>query len=49
MCEGVKHTDNGFMISFAYKIIRNQQEEINYMNQILKNLNHWHWESEIIN
>ena len=45
----LKHTDNDFMISFAYKIIRNQQEEINYMNQILKNLNHWHWESEIIN
>ena len=45
----LKNTNNDFMISFAYKIIRNQQEEINYMNQILQNLNQWHWKSELIN
>lgn len=45
----LKNTKNDFMIAFAYKIIRNQQEEINYMNQILQNLNQWNWKSELIN
>jgi uncharacterized protein (DUF305 family) len=34
----LKYTKNDFMISFSYRIIRNQQHEINYMNNLLKNL-----------
>jgi uncharacterized protein (DUF305 family) len=45
----LKHTNNDFMISFAYRIIRSQQEEINYMNQLLENLEGWSWNSNLIN
>ena len=45
----LKHTNNDFMISFAYRIIRSQQEEINYMKQLLENLEGWCWNSELIN
>ena len=45
----LKHTKNDFMISFAYKIIRNQQDEINYMTELVNNLNYWCWNSELIN
>jgi|TARA_B110000967_G_scaffold43072_1_gene43180 uncharacterized protein (DUF305 family) len=45
----LKHTNNDFMIAFAYKIIRNQQDEINYMSQLLQNLQHWSWTSHLIN
>lgn len=44
----LKHTKNDFMISFAYKIIRSQQEEINYMNNLLKNIKGWSWESNFV-
>jgi uncharacterized protein (DUF305 family) len=45
----LKHTNNDFMIQFAYRIIRTQQEEINYMNQLLQNLQGWSWQSPLIN
>ena len=45
----LKHTNNDFMISFAYRIIRSQQDEINYMNQLLQNLKGWSWTSDLIN
>ena len=45
----LKHTNNDFMIAFAYKTIRNQQDEINYMSQLLQNLQHWSWTSHLIN
>ena len=45
----LKHTNNDFMIQFAYRIIRSQQEEINYMNQLLQNLHGWSWQSSLIN
>lgn len=45
----LKHTNNDFMIQFAYRIIRSQQEEINYMNQLLQNLQGWSWQSPLIN
>ena len=45
----LKHTNNDFMISFAYRIIRSQQEEINYMKQLLENLEGWCSNSELIN
>lgn len=44
----LKHTNNDFMISFAYRIIRSQQEEINYMNNLLKNMKGWSWESHYV-
>jgi len=44
----LKHTTNDFMIAFAYRIIRSQQEEINYMNQLLQNMEGWQWNSELI-
>ena len=45
----LKHTDNDFMIHLAYRIIRSQQDEINYMNQLLKNLHGWSWKSVLVN
>ena len=45
----LKYTKNDFMISFAYRIIRSQQEEINYMNNLLKNMEGWCWNSNLIN
>jgi uncharacterized protein (DUF305 family) len=45
----LKHTNNDFMITFAYRIIRSQQTEINYMTQLLQNLNGWSWRSNLIN
>lgn len=45
----LRHTNNDFMIQFAYKIIRSQQDEINYMNQLLQNLQGWSWTSSLIN
>jgi len=42
------HTNNDFMIYFAYRIIRSQQDEINYMNQLLQNLQGWSWKSPLI-
>ena len=44
----LKHTNNDFMIQFAYRIIRSQQEEINYMNQLLQNLQGWSWQSPLL-
>ena len=44
----LKHTNNDFMIGFAYRIIRNQQNEINYMTQLLQNLKGWSWTSNLI-
>ena len=44
----LKHTTNDFMIYFAYRIIRSQQDEINYMNQLLQNLQGWSWQSPLI-
>ena len=44
----LKHTNNDFMISFAYRIIRSQQDEINYMTQLLQNLKGWSWNSDLI-
>jgi uncharacterized protein (DUF305 family) len=44
----LKHTNNDFMIQFAYRIIRSQQEEINYMNQLLQNLKGWSWNSPLL-
>ena len=45
----LKYTKNDFIITFAYRIIRNQQNEINYMRELLNNLNPWSWNSELIN
>jgi uncharacterized protein (DUF305 family) len=45
----LKHTNNDFMIYFAYRIIRSQQYEINYMNQLLENPQGWSWQSSLIN
>jgi len=45
----LKHTQNDFMIAFAYRIIRSQQNEINYMTQLLQNLRGWSWTSNLIN
>ena len=45
----LKYTKNDFMISFAYRIIRSQQEEINYMNNLLKNMEGWCCNSNLIN
>lgn len=42
------HTNNDFMIAFAYRIIRSQQHEISYMTQLLQNLEGWSWTSELI-
>jgi uncharacterized protein (DUF305 family) len=44
----LKHTNNDFMISFAYRIIRSQQGEINHMTQLLQNLKGWSWNSDLI-
>lgn len=45
----LKHTNNDFMIAFAYRIIRSQQNEINYMTQLLERLKWWSWNSDLIN
>lgn len=45
----LQHTNNDFMIQFAYRIIRSQQQEISYMNQLLQNLRGWSWQSSLIN
>lgn len=45
----LKHTNNDFMIAFAYRIIRSQQDEINYMTQLLERLKWWSWNSDLIN
>jgi uncharacterized protein (DUF305 family) len=45
----LKHSKNDFMISFAYRIIRSQQEEINYMNNLLQYKEGWAWQSPLIN
>ena len=45
----LKHTNNDFMITFAYRIIRSQQEEISYMNNLLLNMKGWSWDSTLIN
>jgi uncharacterized protein (DUF305 family) len=45
----LKHTNNDFMITFAYRIIRSQQEEISYMNNLLINMKGWSWNSNLIN
>ena len=45
----LKHTNNDFLIHFAYNIIRNQQNEINYMHQLLQNLHGWNYTSDLIN
>ena len=45
----LKHTNNDFMIAFAYRIIRSQQDEINYMTQLLQNLKGWNWNRDLIN
>jgi uncharacterized protein (DUF305 family) len=44
----LKNTNNDFMIYLAYRIIRSQQNEINYMNQLLQNLQGWSWKSYLI-
>ena len=44
----LKHPNNDFMIYFAYRIIRSQQDEINYMAQLLQNLKGWEWSSDLI-
>lgn len=44
----LQHTTNDFMIHFAYRIIRSQQKEINYMNQLLQNLQGWSWTSDLL-
>lgn len=44
----LKHTNNDFMIAFAYRIIRSQQDEINYMTQLLERLKWWSWNSDLI-
>ena len=44
----LKNTNNDFMIYLAYRIIRSQQNEINYMNQLLQNLQGWSWKSSLI-
>ena len=45
----LKYTKNDFMIGFAYRIIRSQQEEISLMNNLLKNLTGWSWKSNLVN
>ena len=45
----LEHTRNDFMITFAYRIIRSQQEEISYMNNLLANTKGWSWNSTLIN
>ena len=45
----LKHTNNDFMINFAYNIIRSQQNEINYMNHLLVSLKKWSWKSTLLN
>ena len=45
----LKYTKNNFMISFAYRIIRSQKNEINYMNHLLQNLRGWSFKSELLN
>ena len=45
----LEHTKNDFMITFAYRIIRSQQEEISYMNNLLANTKGWSWNSKLIN
>ena len=45
----LQYTNNDFMIAFAYRIIRSQQAEINYMTQLLQNLQGWSWNSHLIN
>lgn len=45
----LQHTSNDFMITFAYRIIRSQQEEISYMNNLLANMRGWSWNSKLIN
>ena len=45
----LKHTNNDFMVQFSYGIIRSQQVEINYMNNLLQNLQGWSWNSQLIN
>jgi uncharacterized protein (DUF305 family) len=45
----LKHTDNDFMIHLAYRIIRSQQDEINYMNHLLKSLQGWSLKSLLVN
>ena len=47
----LKNTQNDFMIYLAYRIIRSQQAEIIYLNDILKNLksgNKYYYESNLI-
>lgn len=44
----IKNTKNDFMISFAYKIIRNQKLEIYLLDQILKN-KHFYYKSSLLN
>jgi len=44
----LKHTNSDFMTAFAYRIIRSQQYEINYMTQLLQNLRGWSWNSQLI-
>ena len=44
----IKNTKNDFMISFAYKIIRNQKLEIFLLDQILKN-KHFFYNSSLLN
>ena len=41
------HTNNAFMIGFAYRIIRSQQKEIFMMNNMLKS-NTFNWNSNIL-
>ena len=45
----LKYTNNDFMVQFSYGIIRSQQVEINYMNNLLQNLQGWSWNSQLIN
>lgn len=45
----LEHTKNDFMITFAYRIIKSQQKEISYMNNLLTNMRGWSWNSELIN
>ena len=44
----IKNTKNDFMISFAYKIIRNQKLEIYLLDQMLKN-KHFYYKSKLLN
>lgn len=45
----LNYTNNDFMIQLAYTIIRNQQKEISYMNNLLQNMKGWSWKSYLIN